>query len=223
MIELTILQFPFVARNDDFVPLHRDPRVRLKYARLTHDWGRPDAILLPGGSRTAEAMAVMHRLGASRRLQGYLDGGGVILGICGGYQMLGEAFEDPDAIDGRRKRVRGLGMLPVVTRFARPRLACLTTAESLLPELPGAAITGRESRYGRSEVLPHRDGFLDWHRVVSRSTGEVRAGEVDGLVRADRQVWGTYLHRIFANPAWNDWFFEMLHRRRADSTASGAR
>jgi len=215
-VRFTILQFPYVSRNTDFEPLFMDPQVEVRFARLTHAWGNPDAILIPGGSRTADAMRFMNRCGAARRLRDHVANGGVIFGICGGYQMLGQSFYDPQGIDGRTKFVQGLDLLPVVTRFSPQKLACTTTMTCLLPEMAGVSVQGREGRYGRSQVLPHNGNFLDLHQVVSRTDHEVREEEglKDGLVTADRRVWGTYLHRIFENAAWNDKFFTFLRRRR---------
>lgn len=208
-----IFNLPYGGR-DEFLPLQGNPAFRTGWMPPHRYKGGAKVIILPGSDRTSEDLAYLRAEGGERIIRSHLAQGGFVVGVCGGYQMLGEWLFDPDCRQGRNRKVEGLGLLPISTWFGPSMLNCETTAELLVGAGAGQLITGLEHRSGYSVVSPSasRDHLLN--RVVTRKLitelpqpTQMEGGiewqpgseQFDGLVTADRRVWGTYLHLAFRN------------------------
>jgi adenosylcobyric acid synthase len=125
--------------------------------------------------------------------------GTVVVGICGGYQMLGESIHDPDGVESSQPDMAGLGLLPVQTIFEGSKAthqakACLLGGPGWLATLQGQTVDGYEIHMGRtSSAQP-------WLALARR--GETPVALCDGAVDATGRVWGCYLHGLFANTAF---------------------
>ena len=122
MIDIAILRLPHIANFDDFDPLAREPGVRLRYVQGAADLGHPDAIVVPGTKSTMADLAWLRERGLDKGLKRVAEAGGAIVGICGGFQMLGVTLHDPDAVESPTPVMPGLGLLPIETTFATAKL-----------------------------------------------------------------------------------------------------
>jgi adenosylcobyric acid synthase len=194
-LEIAVVRLPLIANFDDFEPLAAEPGVRVRFARRPEDL-RADLIVLPGSKGTVADLAWVESSGVGDAIRAAAADGRPVVGICGGYQMLGQAIHDPD-VESMRATTRGLGLLPVVTTFAPAKTTVrargrVTAGAGLLAGAAGAEVTGYEIHAGRT-----RAGAAAPFTIVER--GGAAVSEPDGAVDATGTVLGTYLHGLFAN------------------------
>jgi adenosylcobyric acid synthase len=182
---VTVVRLPHISNFTDFEPLAADPGVELRYARRPAELAGAGLVVLPGSKDTLSDLRWLEVRGFVAALRAHVAGGGRLAGICGGFQMLGRAVEDPEGREGGG-RGAGLGYLPVTTvlegrkttRRVRARLAGSTES-----------FEAYEIHLGRTEpaepVAP---------LAIVDDGG---AGRPDGAVSPDGRVWGSYLHGLF--------------------------
>ncbi len=185
-----------IANFDDLDPLAQEPGVTLRIVKP----GQPlpveaDLIILPGSKATIADLAHVRAQGWDIDLAAALRRGAKILGLCGGYQMLGTEIADPDGIEGKPGSVPGLGLLDLKTTMTPDKR--VTETEALHPA-SGTRIKGYEIHLGRTEG-PDRD----------RPMFTV-GGKPEGAIRADGRVMGSYLHGMFTEDAFRRAFLAGL-------------
>jgi adenosylcobyric acid synthase len=149
------------------------------------------------------------------RLRALADAGVPILGICGGFQMLGDTLDDPLGVDGVAGRVRGLGLLPVATRFGATKRTTPALGHTLTESFLGGAevpVSGYELHIGTTR----RRGTAPFARLSRQPSGEI---VVDGAVSSDGLVVGTYLHGLFDTKDVRSNLLDALARRRGAAPA----
>ncbi|WP_269586350.1 cobyric acid synthase [Roseibium sp. Sym1] len=180
-----------IANFDDLDPLRLEPGVTLELVQPgTPLPGDADLVLLPGSKSTIGDLAFFRAQGWDIDLKAHHRRGGHILGVCGGYQMLGRSISDPDGIEGAPGTVEGLGYLNVETVLTAEKS---TVAASGTHVASGAPVSGYEIHVGRT------DG-PDCARPLMRLAGD----RPDGAVSGDRRVAGTYMHGLFTGDAFRD-------------------
>lgn len=196
VVDIAVIRLPRIANFDDFDPLAAEPGVRLRYVDAPAQLGQADAVILPGTKSTVDDLAWLRAQGLAEAVCAVAERGGAVVGICGGYQMLGKAIHDPQHVESRRTETNGLGLLPLETTFAGEKAACQASAviqagPAWLAGLEDQTIHGYEIHMGRTESQSH------WLEITLRN-GQ-RAQTPDGAVSADGRVWGCYMHGLFAN------------------------
>ena len=186
-IKIAVPILPHIANFDDLDPLEAEPSVELVRVRPgTALPGDADLIILPGSKATISDLAALRASGFAIDIAAHVRRGGAVLGLCGGYQMLGRTLRDPDGIEGAPGEVEGLGLLDVETTLtAEKRLepAAGTTADT-------APFTGYEMHMGATSG-PDCD----------RPFATLQDGAAEGAVSQDGRVLGTYIHGLFAAEA----------------------
>ncbi len=192
--DIAVIKLPRIANFDDFDPLAAEPGVRVRFVQSPEALGRPAALILPGTKHTLADLAWLRATGLADALLGQVQRGTALVGICGGYQMLGRVIRDPAGVEGRGE-APGLGLLPVEVTFAGEKVTQQAVARPLgrWPWLPGdEPLTGYEIHAGRAETPAP---LLE----LSRPDGS-RA--FDGAATPDGRIWGTHLHGLFHNDAF---------------------
>ncbi|MEM1268298.1 MAG: cobyric acid synthase, partial [Pseudomonadota bacterium] len=185
-----------IANFDDLDPLALEPGVTLEMVPRGRALpGDADLVILPGTKSTRGDLRHLRAEGWDIDLRAHVRRGGHILGLCGGYQMLGKRIDDPEGIEGAAGSDPGLGFLDVVTVMHPEKRLALTEARHLGT---GAAITGYEIHIGRTEGPDRAQPFAEV------------AGAAEGAQSADGQVIGTYLHGLFAGDAFRRAFLSGL-------------
>ncbi len=194
---VAVLAPPRISNLDEFQPLKNVAGVRLLWARSPADVAglKPsDWIVLPGSKATAADLAWVRAQGLDRAVAAHAAQGGVVLGVCGGLQMLGEALIDPVGVDGNGP---GLGLLPLVTVFepakqVRRSTARFGTLTGAWAALSGVEVTGYEIHHGQTAQHP-----------AMAAGGDVACEVMPGLAwqNAAGNVLGVYLHGLFEDPA----------------------
>jgi adenosylcobyric acid synthase len=197
LVDIAVVRLPHIANFDDFDPLAAHPAVRLRYVARREDFGAPDLVILPGSKTTRSDLEFMRQRGLDACILAHARSGGAVLGICGGYQMLGQRIEDPDGLDGAPGTSSGLGLLAAATRFAREKATVQVRGRVVatgdpLAAAQGATITAYEIHMGQTLA---DEGPLF---AISRDDGRT---EPEGAVSRDGHVLGTYLHGLFRNSA----------------------
>ena len=209
LVDVACVRLPHLANFTDLAPLERHPQAGVRYVTEAGELGRPDVVVLPGTKSTLDDLAWLREAGLDACIQALAGQGTPVIGICGGYQMLGESLADPRGVEGAAGQTAcGLGLLPVRTEFAtQKRLACtdarLEAASEAFSWLAGLPLRGYEVHMGETLACTDVPG-----------TGLVRAagGRVIGMARGC--VLGTYLHGLFDAAGVADACVDALLRRR---------
>lgn len=218
---LGILRLPFASNFSDFGPLSQTSGIEVSWVDDPAALSSLDALLLPGSRRTRDDLAWMEQRKIPDAIREAWDGGrGMgVAGVCGGYQMLGELLEDPHGFEaGKPGKSRGLGLLPIATRFEDPKVVrdVRAVAREGHPWLsPRASLTGYEVRRGRTR---RSGGVPSLFTIEPLGRPTVPDRSEDGARSADGSVWGTALHGILVDPLAAQglarWVAERAERRR---------
>lgn len=196
-LDIVVIRLPHIANFEDFDPLRQEPGVDVRYATNRGSLGRPKAIILPGSKNTLADLAWLRARGLDQDIVRLAEKGTAVVGICGGYQMLGGSIRDSYHLESSAGAAEGLGLLPIETVFeptkatyqARGRIS--SAAGGWLATLVGDEIEGYEIHLGRTR------GGRPWLTIDNRNGAAVC--EPDGAASPDGRIWGCYLHGIFAN------------------------
>ncbi|MGH6798017.1 MAG: cobyric acid synthase, partial [Roseiarcus sp.] len=174
-----------IANFDDFDPLRMEPSVRLVFVPAGEPLPVADLVILPGSKATIADLKFFREQGWDIDLIAHARRGGRILGICGGYQMLGKRVSDPQGMEGPPAEVDGLGLLDVAT---------VLTGEKTLSQVEGACLMNGAPFRGYEMHIGETNG-PDRARPLMRFAD----GRLDGAISADRRVAGAYVHGLFAD------------------------
>lgn len=217
-----VVRLPYISNYTDFDCLEREPRLQVVYFDRPADVFLCDAVVLPGSKNTIEDMLALERSGMADALRAYHKAGGVLVGICGGYQMLGRRIVDLQGAESRVQEAQGLGLLPMTTEMASNKLTCQAVARLRLPNPLSSddlfPLYGYEIHMGRSRFAADAPARV-LLEVMRRNGLEVPEHEsADGAWTDDGRVWGTYLHGIFDNDAFRNRFVAFLAARKGLAT-----
>ncbi len=202
---VAVLKLPHISNYTDLQALEREG-ASVRYVTTPQGLKGAQAVVLPGSKHTLSDLKWLKTKGLDLAVQAFAGTGGVVVGICGGFQMLGRNLRDPEGADGGRPgRARGLGLLPVRTVFARTKATHRVQAKPLLRFAPSAAIPGYEIHTGESFRFGGAPAFR-----IRRPDGETVE---DGAVHPRGHVWGTYLHGLFDAAPFRLAFLAELRRR----------
>lgn len=191
-LDFAVIRFPRISNFTDFRPLEAAPDVRLRYVSDITQWGHPDVVILPGSKNTMVDWLWLRQSGLLSVIEAHRRRGGEVVGICGGYQMMGTRLTDPDGVEGDGSPLEGLGWLPVETVFHREKRTTTVQAEGVaLSWGRGQQVQGYEIHRGREKRHP------DASPLLRRSDGSE-----DGCVDPSGRVWGTHLHGLFDTAQW---------------------
>jgi adenosylcobyric acid synthase len=183
-LKIAVPVLPHIANFDDLDPLDAEPTVEIVRVRPGQAVpGDADLVILPGSKATIADLAALRAAGFDIDIAAHLRRGGMVLGLCGGYQMLGRKVHDPDGIEGHRGTAAGLGLLDVETTLSGEKRVEPVEGATF----DGAPFTGYEMHMGVTEGA-------DCARPFARLTD----GSAEGAVSADSLVIGTYIHGLFA-------------------------
>ena len=207
-LDIAILRLPHVSNFTDFIPLEQHPLLGVRYVSNAHELGAPDLILLPGTKNTVDDLLWLRQCGLETALLKLAAKGTPVLGVCGGYQMLGQTLDDPTGSEsGRQQTLRGLGLLPTRTVFSEQKRRAQVKATVAAAPFAGAELEGYEI-----------------HTGVTEAEGEPFAhypdGGREGCVQGN--VFGTYLHGLFDTGTLTEALAGWLCRRKGIDPSDAA-
>lgn len=198
-VEIAVVDLPHISNFTDFDAFRVEPDVRLKIVRTAGELNQPDAVVLPGSKNTIGDLEYLKAKGIAARLKALAARGTEVIGICGGFQMLGKGIADPHRLESDNKTVEGLGFLDVTTVLAFEKTLARSTGIHLESGLP---VRGYEIHHGQS-------GCNEVGPIIEKPHG----GH-DGARSADGMVWGTYFHGLFDEDEFRRWFIDRLRGRK---------
>jgi adenosylcobyric acid synthase len=205
-LDVAVVRLPRLSNFTDFDPLLVEENVDVRFVDHASGLGDPDLIVLPGTKSTTADLEWLQASG----LRGLIEARRrspsppTILGVCGGFQMLGETIADPEAVESPVPAVRGLGWLPLATRFELEKVTRLRTG--VAPS--GAPVHGYEIRHGRTRPLEGWQGWLSLHA----SGGD--GGEVESAADRTGGIFGTSLHGLFEEDRFRGEFLGQVAEAR---------
>lgn len=207
-LDVVVVHLPHISNFTDFDSLKMEPGISLRYINKLQDLGEPDLIILPGTKNTVDDLIHLFKSGLAQAVREKAQKGTPVVGICGGYQMLGQKLYDPNHVESDQDIVDGLGLLNTESTFASEKITSQVRAKVKVKSFFSASqeeqeVAGYEIHMGRTELL---SGALPFAEIFQRSGEEVAV--LDGAVSANGLVIGTYMHGIFDN----DWIRQNIIR-----------
>ena len=192
-LRIAVLALPSFANFTDFDSLHAEPAVSLHFCRAAEQLRSADIVIVPGSKQTADDLIWMRGEGLDTALTEHAHTG-LVIGICGGMQILGERIIDPDGIE-HTETVRGLGLLAIRTTMRAQKITRISSGLIAAPALFGEAIqsqlvSGYEIHMGETSYLRDAKPFA----LLKADSGETI---LDGCATADGHIFGSYLHGLF--------------------------
>ena len=210
-IDIAIIYHPHLANFTDFTSLALEPKVRVRFVWRPATLGAPDAIILPGTKNTSGDLLHMKQTGFFGEISIRAKQGTPVIGICGGYQMLGARLLDPFGLESSTRCLKGLALLNVVTKFGITKRIKKVNAS---PSGSGVFLGKQDRRI---------QGYEIHHGVTVRQPGTTHAFEIkdetgntdrDGAVSNDGLIFGTYLHDLFSDARYRRNFVNALRTRK---------
>lgn len=204
-VNIAVVLLRHLSNFTDFNVLERDPRVHLFYTNNTDELMKADIILLPGSKSTLSDLYELRRNGVAQAIVRAHREGATVMGICGGYQLMGQEVCDPDHVEGEIERLPGLGLLPVSTRMQ---------GEKITRQVRFHFLEGSETCEGYEIHMGTTTPLAD---APASPLNHLADGREDGYF-ADRTCMGTYVHGILDNPSVIDYLLEPFANKLKETT-----
>jgi adenosylcobyric acid synthase len=206
-LNVSVVQLPRISNSTDFEALENEPDVTLQYISTAPKSNQPipDAVILPGTKSTVVDLAFLRSSGLETYLRWVRDMKVPIVGVCGGFQMLGARILDPGNVEASETATEGLGFLPVVTEFEARKQTVRVRGVSLRT---GAEITGYEIHMGQTK---HAEDLRPLFKIREEH-GDLEE-RYEGCISGDGLIWGTYIHGLFDSAAFRREFLNQLRVR----------
>lgn len=190
LLDVAVIRLPRLSNFTDFNPLERLEEINVRYLRDPRELGKPDLVILPGTKNTLGDLRWLRESGMEAAILKYASAGGAVLGICGGYQMLGEEVSDPEGVESGGT-LRGLGLLPCKTVFLGEKRrtqvnGVLTRGEGIFAGMANTSFEGYEIHMGITTGTGE---------PLARFTDQNGGTGTDGAAKGN--VWGCYVHGLF--------------------------
>ena len=190
-VRIGVVHYPYRSNFTDFDPFFHEPGVEVRYITDPALLEGCHVICLPGTKQTMADLDWLRQQGVDRVLRRRVEAGAFLVGLCGGYQMLGERLEDPDGVESALPEAPGLGFLPIATRFNQDKALYQIEA---IHEGSGLQVQGYEIHMGESRPLRPTTPLVCIHTRNGRGVELL-----DGAIEPNGRVWGCYVHGLFDN------------------------
>lgn len=197
-VNIAVVLLRHLSNFTDFNALERDSRVHLFYTNNTEELAKADIIILPGSKSTLSDLYELRRNGVAQAVIRAHREGATVLGICGGYQLMGREVFDPDHVEGEIERLPGLGLLPVTTRM---------TGKKVTRQVKFRLADSGSSPFSMSGYEIHMGSTVPIEDAPASPLNLLEDGQWDGCI-VDRTCMGTYIHGILDNPEFIDFLLE---------------
>jgi adenosylcobyric acid synthase len=207
-IDVVVVHLPHISNFTDLDALAAEQGVQVRYTREPAALAGADVVVIPGSKNTISDLLFLRKTGLEQGIRDYAAAGGMVVGICGGYQMLGLTISDPFMTDGDMREAEGMGLLPVTTVMEQEKQTVQVTARTLTSGLwdGNIELSGYEIHMGRTKK---KTGVSSAFQV--RSAGGSRE---DGAQSPNQRVWGTYLHGLFDSDAFRKSFLDGIRKHK---------
>ena len=206
-IDIAVIQLPHISNFTDFDPLEKEEGVSLRYVKDASQLKNPDVLIIPGSKNTLEDLHYLKNNDFVKGIQRLKKNGRTIVGICGGFQMLGKTITDLHGVESNFTRIEGLGLLDIETHFEKVKTTFQVEAEEIKPKNKKGiknVVQGYEIHMGRTKLNAVKSLFK-----ITKRSGK-KCVVYDGAISKDGRVWGTYIHGIFDNDSFRRRFLKRI-------------
>ncbi|MEH6942899.1 cobyric acid synthase [Bacillus sp. JJ722] len=197
-IDIAVIAHPTFSNFTDIDPLRLESDCNIRFVKKASQLGNPDMIILPGTKNTVSAMQYIQETGLAQRIVKLVEQGTYVFGICGGFQMLGEAIHDPEEVESDITKMEGLKLLPVVTEMKVEKKTVVSKGYTECLSYGSNPLKGYEVHMGQSHTLQPIQHFA------------ILNGEKEGCCKDSGKVIGTYLHNVFHNDDFRRNYLNMV-------------
>lgn len=199
-IDIVLIDTPRISNHTDLDSLRIEPDVRVRIVQRKEEIGNPDVLILPGSKNVITDLNYLKDSGISETiLHFHKEGRTEIIGICGGYQMLGQSVHDPFQIESNLGSAEGLNLIGVRTVLEKEKLLKQTEGIHLLS---GKKVSGYEIHHGNTKEISAKPIFHNY------------SGECLGHQGISERIWGTYLHGVFDEDEFRRWFIDKIRLKK---------
>jgi adenosylcobyric acid synthase len=207
-LNIAVVRLPRIANFTDLDPLESEPSVRVTYLSPKDDLGYPDAVMIPGTKTTIADLLTLQQTGMANAIRDYVAAGGTVMGICGGFQMMGQFMADPEGLEGHGGRFPALDLVPMRTVITPQKIARQRTVTSRFLQ-DGLPVSGYELHQGHTQF-----SFPEAQEDTDPGFKFLFEDPSLGVVDSRQSLWGTYLHGIFDNGPWRRAWLNRLRQQR---------
>ena len=190
-LDAVVIRLPYMSNFTDFNALSRLDNVSIRYVDTVEEIGTPHLLIIPGSKNTIDDIRFLKEKGLYDEIARMEEKGISIIGICGGYQMLGNIIKDDLGVEGEKRIEKGFGFLPTTTKFNKEKITKQSfgrVVSNIIEEINNIEVSGYEIHNGETVVNNDNNVFI-----------KLSNGEVAGAINDKGNVIGTYLHGIFDN------------------------
>lgn len=207
-VDVAVIILPHISNFTDVDCLRCEEDVSLRFIENKEEFGRPDLLIIPGSKNTIEDLNAIRNSGLEERIIDYSKDGR-ILGICGGYQMLGKAILDPLNIESNMGKIKGIDLLDTITTIESEKVMTRVEGNLKLSDFNGD-IYGYEIHMGKTIVGENMKNLIE----INRENGE-NACKIDGACNNKERIFGTYIHGILDSTEFREY---LLNKIRAEKS-----
>ena len=205
-IDIKIIYLPHISNFTDFDALKNEADVNLEYIGKGKKLGTADIIIIPGSKNTVSDLKYLYENGYEKQIKENHDKGKMIIGICGGYQMLGKKIIDKLNIESKQKEINGLGLLNIVTVFKQTKTLTQVKAKHIESN---RSVSGYEIHMGETEIFGREKPAFNIYEKMRK-----KVNIKDGARSRDKQVWGTYIHGVFDDKEFREFILNGVRQKK---------
>ncbi|MDO8662751.1 MAG: cobyric acid synthase [Candidatus Omnitrophota bacterium] len=207
-IDIAVIKLPHISNFTDFDALERERDVLLRYVRSTEELNNPDLMIIPGTKNTISDLKYLRTSGLAEKIISRISSNSpaFLLGICGGYQMLGKKIYDKYHLESNSEEIQGLALLPMITYLAKDKVLNQVKAREVSS---GIEISGYEIHHGLSDSKSCLKPFFE---ILERNSKKVKY--FDGFRSKDNRISGTYIHGLFDADNFRREFLNKIRQRK---------
>jgi len=211
-VKIVVLRLKYISNFTDFDPFIYEPDVELLYSNSPADIENADIVIVPGTKNTVKDLLYLKEKGLDKSLLRAYSKGVEIIGLCGGYQILGRKLFDPYCVESEHKEIDGIGLLNIETTFQKEKVTAQVTASPIHTFTTSQVLKGYEIHMGVSS------GDIGLFRIERQ--GRFCENVIDGSINGN--CWGTYIHGIFENDEFRRFIIDSARLKKGLGTFKSA-
>lgn len=200
-IVIVVIIVPHISNHTDFDALRLNPQIDLRYVKIFDELPPCDLLILPGSKSVISDLDYLKQQGWCQKINRHLRYGGKLIGVCGGFQMLGQVISDPQSIESNVSSTQGLAVAEFSTELMANKQLTQVTGRSCFTQ-NNVDFTGYEIHCGRSEGQALNTPAFKIHKDEQYHD--------DGFISHDNQIMGTYIHGLFDSPSLTNAVFDWV-------------
>lgn len=208
-IDVAVIMLPHISNFTDVDCLKCEEDVSVRFIRTPEEFGNPDLLILPGSKNTIEDLRFIRNSGLEKEIINYSKEG-MLIGICGGYQMLGKKISDPLNIESSINSIKGMDLLDVETTIESEKVMTRVEGQLTLPEFKGK-IYGYEIHMGKT-IINEKNNFI----TINLENGK-ETHKLDGVFNESENIFGTYVHGILDSTDFREYLLNKIRVKKGIS------